>query len=594
MQSLLLWQLISAILLIASCLSIVSVFRERKKINALSLKYAKIKRELVDYLFSNPNPIFGVDNHGIAIFANHGCEAIFTEWKVGLDEKIPPEWREIIRQVLLSKEPQNVELSYGDKNYLFCIVPRRNTQVSMFGMDITSLKKAERDLENRTLNDVHTNLPNRLGFNKNIEVLTNEAKTSKIKLSVLILRLDDYSQIVSTYGQEISDAIVLELSQRIVACSHRNSHIARLSDSQFGIIEPNMGEPSAIAGYVESLIRNCTSPYKVVERDVFVTISIGIAICPNDSDTPEKLIRNAQLAVNRTSSTRNAFEFFQRGMEEQLELRAEILSDLHIAVKEKQFEMHYQPQIDIIENRLIGCEALIRWKHPKKGFISPFYFITIAEESNLIETIGEWVLHETCRQIQEWQRQGIAPIKVAVNVSGRQMLKVDVVSLVSKAMTDYQVTPSWLSLELTESAMVEDKELAIVKMKGLKALGLDLALDDFGTGYSSLSYLSQFPIDKIKIDRSFVKVIDEMGQNNAVTKGIIDLGRQMNLHIVAEGVETKAQLEYLKNHGCDIIQGYIFGKPVPPSDFVKLFEKDWNKEIIKALDEPRELKESKN
>jgi EAL domain-containing protein (putative c-di-GMP-specific phosphodiesterase class I) len=317
-------------------------------------------------------------------------------------------------------------------------------------------------------------------------------------------------------------------------------------------------------------------PYRIGEHDIFITISVGITFYPNDGETADVLTRNAQLAVNRTSSTRNQFEFFQRGMIDQLQVKRNIITDLHKALENQQFIVYYQPQIHLRSKQMVGCEALIRWNHPQKGFISPFFFMTAAEETHLINPIGEWVLREACQQIITWQKEGRPKMKVAVNVSARQLFQSDIVDVVRRAIRDSKISPEWLELELTESALVQDMDRAIEIMKSFRALGVELALDDFGTGYSSLSYLMQFPVNKIKIDRSFVKIIeDNKEENYAVTKGIIELGHSLNLKVIAEGVETKTQLRYLKEHKCDMIQGFYFAQPQPPDKFAAFFKTDW-------------------
>lgn len=574
------WPLFTTVFGLALCFCIVTIQRLRSSISECKKTNATLS-DLTLIPLANPNPVLGVDKLGVIIFANHGSEAILSEWKVSLNERIPPEWREIIHQILMSKKPQNVEMNCGEQSYMLTIVPKRRDYVNLYGMDITTYKKLEKELLNRSISDEQTKLPNRVAFKQSLDMESLEARKNKSKLGILVARIDDFSQLVYTYGQEISSQLLYEFSQRLTTFANKHSTIARISESEFGLLEPKMTESSVLADYVTNLIEKCTQPYFINNRNIVISISIGITICPNDGDSAEILSRNAQLAVNRTSDTRNQYEFFQRGMEEQIQMKRQIIADLHEAIEKQQFELFYQPQIHLQTQKLVGCEALIRWKHPQKGYISPFYFIPAAEEGNLIIPIGEWVLNEACAQISRWKNAGFRPIKVAVNLSSRQILKPGIIDLIQDIMNKNQVTTDWLALELTESALVEDKDHAIEVMKKIKALGLDLALDDFGTGYSSLSYLLQFPIDKIKIDRSFVKIIENENDEHAVTKGIIDLGHSMHLAIVVEGVETPAQLNYFLNHSCEIIQGYIFGKPEPVGVFEKFYDVDWKNEIQK-------------
>ncbi len=577
------WQVVCVLLTLGLGVSTYAIIHSRKSFKQLKTDMSKIKRDMFNYPILNPHPVIDVDKMGVITFANHGSEVLLTEWKIGLNEKIPPEWREVVRQVVMSNEVQTIEMACAEKSYFITIVPRRGDNASIFGVDITTLKNTQKALEEQSLIDEQTKLLNRISFKKELAAKSEQAISSKSKLGVMIIRLDDYFQVVNTYGQETANQILLEFSERLVEFTHKQSTIARLSENQFGLLEPHLGEPAAMAAYVQSLIEQCILPYKIADREIFINISIGISFCPNDGVTPEILSRNAQLAVNRTSSSRNQYEFFQRGMEEQLQLKRDVIADVHKALERNEFQLYYQPQIHLGLKKLVGCESLIRWKHPEKGYISPFFFITAAEESQLIVQIGEWTLREACRQIVKWREQGLPPIKVAVNLSARQVLKSNVVDLVHKVMLENNITSDWLSLELTESALVQDKDQAAQILKSLKTLNLDIALDDFGTGYSSLSYLMQFPIDKLKIDQSFVKTIEDEKSSNPVIKGIIDLGHSMNLHLIAEGVETTPQLLFLKQNGCEMIQGYIFGQAQPADKFVKYFKTDWKATIDKHL-----------
>lgn len=582
-MNVIIWQVISGILCILFAVGVRQWLLIHKKNTKLTAYDEQLQDELLKYALSNPNPVFGMDKSGHITFANHGAEIILKNWKTGLFEKIPPEWREIAKQVALSGKSQTLELSTEYEHFLLSIVPRRDGSFSFFGMEITDLKKIERELEDRILYDEHTKLPNRVSFKQSLEKHVKVSISTNTRLGLLIIRLDDYFQVVNTYGEDAAKNVILAFSERLTEYVHRGSNVSRLSENQFAILEPNLGDPSSMALHAKGLIEKCAEPYRIGDRDIYLAISIGIAFCPSDGNTTEILTRNAQLAVNRTSRTKNSYEFFQRGMEEQLQLRRDIVSDLRIALTSNQLELFYQPQIDLQKKQLIGCEALLRWNHPTKGYISPGYFILIAEESNLIELLGEWALREAACQILRWHEQGLSPFRVSVNLSGRQILRTDVVSLVHGVLTEMRIPNGWLALELTESALVQDKDHVQNVMLGLKNLDVELSLDDFGTGYSSLSYLMQFPIDKLKIDRSFVKPIENDHEEYIVTKGIIELAHKMSLNVIAEGVETPAQVRYMHKHNCEIIQGYIFGEPVPAEKFIDYLKVDWRKEVEKYL-----------
>lgn len=582
-MELIIWRILFVAMLILLGVGAFHLSKMKKKVQKLITYDEELQDELLKYALANPNPVFGMDKSGHVIFSNHGAETILKNWQTALFDKIPPEWREIAKQVALSGKAQTLELKVEHQYFLLSIVPRRDGSFSFFGMEITDLKALEKELEDRILNDEHTKLPNRVSFRQSLERHVNVAISAGTKLGLCIVRIDDYYQIVNSYGEEIAKALVLAFSERLSQFIHRGSSISRLSENQFALLEANIGDPATMAIHVKELIDICGAPYHVNNRDIYLVLSVGIAFCPNDGSTAEVLTRNAQLAVNRTSRTRNAYEFFQRGMEEQLQLRRDIIADLRVAITENQFELFYQPQIDIAKQELIGCEALIRWKHPTKGYIAPAYFIATAEESNLIEQIGEWTIKEACRQISEWRHENLSLFKVSINLSGRQILKTDIISSIHEMLNETETPPEWLGLELTETALVQDKDHAQEVLRGLKNLGLEISLDDFGTGYSSLSYLTQFPIDKIKIDHSFIRPIENEDEEYPVTKGIIELAHKIKLDVIAEGVETTAQLKYLQKHQCEIIQGYIFGKPVDGKKFAEYLKKDWKQEIERLL-----------
>lgn len=563
---------------------IFSLYRQNKNLVNDIVLLQKENKSLKKSVFINPNPVIKINKKGVCTFANQGSEAILTEWQTSLNKKIPNLWFEVMQQIMLSERIQNIEIPCEQRTYLATIVPEKQEGVSIFATDISSIRSFENKLEQHSENDEQTNLPNQVYFRRRLEKASKYSSSDvKTNTAILIVRFDDYSQIVYTYGQKIANQILVTLSQRLKTIVDEDDTIARLSESEFGIINNKVNVENAAQMFLEPIIQTCTIPYQVEENELYISVSVGITFCPLDADTPEMLARNAQLALNRAISSTQNYAFFQRGMEEQLIKKREMTADLHKAVKEKQFSLAYQPQISLKSKKLIGCEALIRWNHPEKGFISPFFFIPVAEESKLILDIGEWVLLETCRQIVLWRDAGYEPIKVAVNLSAQQILESNLVEDIKKITDQHKITPEWLSFELTESALVEDKEKAAAVMNDLRHLGFELSIDDFGTGYSSLSYLVQFAIDKIKIDRSFVIEIKTETEGSAVTKGIIDLIQNMKLKSVAEGVESSSQLQFLNQWGCDIIQGYIFGKPEPAETFENFFRVNWSNEIGKAL-----------
>lgn len=570
------WQIIALLLALSTALFIYIAVRLRAELRVSFAREERVYQELLDFPGSNPNPVLRVNKMGVLLYANPSSQAIMLAWEAGLNEKLPTQWRELIRQVLQADKTHEVEIESGDLSFLLNIVPINGTYVSIYGMDITARKKIENELEQRTTTDPLTKMPNRVIFQQNLTMEINHAKVNKIKIAIFIIRLDDYFEILNTYGQATAEGYLLAFCNRLKKFTVNEGTIARISENEFGMISPEIREASQAASYIQALIEITTEPYVILERDIFTSVSVGISFYPTDGESGEVLARNAQLAVNRTSSTRNQYEFFQRGMIDQLQIKRNVITDLHKALENNEFVLYYQPQIHLKTTRMVGCEALIRWNHPEKGFISPFFFMTAAEETHLIVPIGEWVLRTACLQARKWQTSGFEPIQVAVNVSARQLFQTDLVSLVRQVLKETQLGPQWLEIELTESALAQDMPLAIEIMNGLKELGVGLALDDFGTGYSSLSYLMQFPVNKLKIDRSFIKGIQDAKEGHALTRGIIDLGHSLHLKVIAEGVETKAQLQYLQQHKCDLVQGYYFAQPQPPEKYAEFFKQNWH------------------
>jgi EAL domain-containing protein (putative c-di-GMP-specific phosphodiesterase class I) len=316
-------------------------------------------------------------------------------------------------------------------------------------------------------------------------------------------------------------------------------------------------------------------PLTVEGHEFVLGCSIGIAAYPGDGIDPETLIRNADLAMYRAKETgRNNFQFYTAAMNERLLERLRIEGDMRTALERKEFVLHYQPQIDLCSGRTVGMEALIRWQHPTLGMVPPLRFIGLAEETGLIIPIGDWVLRTACAQAKAWQRAGFPDLCVAVNLSARQFAQNDLVESIASALQESGLAPRYLELELTESLVMSDVDGAIEILRALKDLGVHLSLDDFGTGHSSLSYLKRLPIDTLKIDQSFVRDITHAPDDEAIVASIISLAHNLKRRVIAEGVETKEQLSYLRRHGCTQIQGYYFSKPVSAESFERLLQQD--------------------
>ena len=443
-------------------------------------------------------------------------------------------------------------------------------------IDITARKKAEDEINRLAFFDPLTNLPNRrLLLDRLQHALAASARSGRHG-AIMFIDLDNFKVINDTKGHDCGDLLLVEIARRLQSCVREGDTVARLGGDEFVVMLEDLGsqaeQAAAQADEVGEKIRAAINqPCLVKEYEFHSTASIGINLFVDRETTAETLLKYADIAMYQAKGAgRNAVRFFDPDMQAVLEARTTIESDLHHALAERQFSLYYQAQIDDA-GRILGAEALVRWIHPQRGMVSPAQFIPIAEESSLILDIGHWVLETACRQLALWDNdEQKCNLTVSVNVSARQFKLADFVNKVAAVIETHRINPSRLKLELTESVVLENVADIVTKMHALKALGVGLSMDDFGTGYSSLSYLKQLPLDQLKIDRSFVRDIVTDTNDAVMVRTIIDMAHNFRLNVIAEGVETEAQLDFLKQHGCIAYQGYLFSKPVPVEEFEML------------------------
>jgi len=446
--------------------------------------------------------------------------------------------------------------------------------VSVFS-DISDIKRAEQRYIHMAYHDSLTSLPNRLSFYDTLKQEIQKAKLSNSRLALLFFDLDRFKVINDTLGHTIGDLVILELAERIRKMIRENSFLARWGGDEFTIIIPNFNELSEISQFAQKILDNLSRVYKVEGHEFFLTVSIGIAVYPNDGNDDETLFKNADKAMFYAKEEgKNNYQFYSKTADKTSIERFSIEAKLHRALDNNEFFLKFQPQIDIKTSAIIGVEALTYWKTENK-IISPMQFIPIAEESGIIIKLGDWVLRTACAQNKSWQNQGLTPIVMAVNISGRQFLQKSLVESVKRALDDTGLDPMYLELELTESILMHDIEKVISILNDLKDMGIKISIDDFGTGYSSLSYLKRFPIDKLKIDQSFTKNIPSSDDNSAISTAIVAMGHSLKMQVIAEGVETRDQFDFLKSNNCDEVQGFFFSKPVNEEIFASLLKKNW-------------------
>jgi len=430
--------------------------------------------------------------------------------------------------------------------------------------------EAEKQLEFLAHHDMLTKLPNRLLLRDRFEQATALADRAHSGVAVLFLDLDNFKQVNDTLGHNYGDQLLVRVVERLRGCLRDADTISRQGGDEFVILLPNLRDLAAISGIAQHIVESFASPFEIDSYSINTTFSIGVSLYPDDGKEFDTLLRNADTALYQAKdSGRDTYRFFSEKMNIDAQEQLQLQGQLRNAVKNQEFILHYQPQIDITSGRLIGAEALVRWQHPELGLLPPDKFIPLAERSGLVIPMGDWVLNEACRQAQVWRDKGHAMV-MAVNLSALQFKRGNLLETVAHALKRSGLPAELLELELTESILLQDIDVAIKTLRSLKDMGVKLSIDDFGTGYSSLSYLKRLAVNKLKIDQSFVRDVAEDADSAAIVRAIIQLGHTLQLTVIAEGVETDAQLTFLRNHGCDEAQGYLYSRPVPAAEFYKL------------------------
>jgi diguanylate cyclase (GGDEF)-like protein len=416
--------------------------------------------------------------------------------------------------------------------------------------------------------DALTQIPNRMLFTDRLGQACREALRSGREVALLFIDVDRFKQVNDSLGHAFGDELLCAIARRMQVCARESDTVARLGGDEFAILMDGVRgreDPEALA---LRLVDSMREPVCIVDREVRVSLSIGIALYPRDDRDAETLLSKADAAMYEVkTSGRNGFRHFEAGISSYSSERSSLEAELKQALDHAEFILYYQPQIDLASGAVVGAEALIRWNHPKRGLLAPGSFIEIAEESGLIVPIGDWILAEACRQHREWMQQGLPSLRLGINISALQFHQADFVKRVKRMLSEPGVDPAFLEFELTESMVMRKASSVLDMLHELKAAGVRLALDDFGTGYSSLGYLSRFPIDRLKIDQSFVRGVDQIPVNASILRAITALAKSLSLHVVAEGVETEAELNVVRECGCDESQGYLHSRPMPAEQF---------------------------
>lgn len=437
--------------------------------------------------------------------------------------------------------------------------------------DITEHKQTQEHVHYLAHYDVLTNLPNRILFNDRLGQALINAQRANGKAGVMFLDLDRFKNINDTLGHGVGDLLLQEVAARLTGCIRQGDTVSRLGGDEFVVLLPELNDENDSRHIAQKLLKAIAIPIVLHGHELHISASIGISHYPVDGTNTETLMRHADIAMYRAKEEgRNNYQFYHASMNARSFERLAMEASMRHALQRDEFELYYQPRFAMPEGRIVGAEALIRWSHPELGMVSPGLFIPLAEETGLILPIGEWVLEQVAVQGMAWQQAGFPALALAANVSARQFRQADFPGKVMQILNDTGFDPRHLELELTESTLMTHVEENIKTLNELNALGIRIAIDDFGTGYSSLSYLKRLPVDILKIDRSFVSELPENRDGVAIVEAIVAMARSLGLHIVAEGVETEVQLEFLQARKCDEIQGYYFSRPLPVEQFEQL------------------------
>ena len=438
--------------------------------------------------------------------------------------------------------------------------------------DITERLASEKLIHYQAYHDLLTGLPNRALFLDRLGNAISNARRDKESLSVMFLDLDRFKIVNDSLGHSVGDKLLKQVSHRLKSALREGDTLARLGGDEFILLLPSMKSDEVAHKVGRKIINVIKEPFDVEGHEIFVTASIGVSMYPQDGEDADALIKNADVAMYHTKEQgKNSYSLYEEDMSAKHSRLLSIENDIRRGIKENQFEVFYQPQVSVLNGSVTGVEALLRWNHPKKGLLSPAYFLTVAEDSGLIVELGEWVLDAALSEVKEWRNSGVTVGNLAINFSSRQIEQKDFVNKIIDALKRYEFPGSSLEIEITESTLMSDVDNTIAKLKQLHNVGVQVAIDDFGTGYSSLSLLQKLPINRLKVDRSFIQDIDH-DSDRSIIEAIAHMAKGLRLEMVAEGVEEDYQLRYLRSLNCPVIQGFLFSEGIPGSEAKKFVE----------------------
>ncbi|WP_410984967.1 putative bifunctional diguanylate cyclase/phosphodiesterase [Bacillus cereus] len=539
----------------------------------------------------HPDPIFTLDLYGNFLNVNNAgttllgyqtnelllkpCHSLFYEKD---SQKVIDAFRHVKQGYSISLDirayHKNRDIYYLHVTAVPIIFKEDITGIYLMIKDITESKQQQKQINFLAYHDTLTELANRRAFQECLESAIIRAKKEKGSFAVMFLDLDRFKIINDTLGHRVGDLLLIAVAKRLQQISKPNVKIARLAGDEFTLLIEDYGEDYEVQRIADNILSSINEPFEIENHLLQISPSIGIAIYPEDGEDAMSILQHADMAMYETKHKgKNGSSFYTKELYEKMERRARIEKDLPLALTNHEFFIVYQPQIDVVTKKIIGAEALIRWQHPELGMISPCEFIPIAEETIQMIPLSHWMLKQACQQLQAWHRFGYCDLNMSVNLSAKEFQQNNLIDVILNILQETNLEPKFLTLELTERIAMIDEEETLLKLRQLKEYGIQTSIDDFGTGYSSLAYLSLYPIDTLKVPREFTQMAEHREEEKAIVSTILSLANTLKFSVVAEGIETKEQLQFLQNNGCKYMQGYYFSKPLSGKQFMKFLQK---------------------
>jgi diguanylate cyclase (GGDEF)-like protein/PAS domain S-box-containing protein len=447
--------------------------------------------------------------------------------------------------------------------------------------DITERKIAQHELYKLAHHDILTGLPNRVLLEDRLQQAKALAHRTNCQFAVLFLDLDRFKIINDTLGHSVGDELLRMVAARLKRTLRETDTVARIGGDEFIVLLSSVKDRNDVASLSDKILKSLILPFKLRDHELFITTSLGICMYPDDGQDTEEMMKKADIAMYHAKSLgRNNVQFYNNDMDQNASRRFVISNSLRRGLEQNEFRVYYQPKVDVASGQIVAMEALARWEHPELGLLSPVEFIQLAEETGLIMQLGEWILREACLQNVRWQSEGVGDLRVAVNLSGYQLQHTALLATIRRVLKETGMSPDHLELEITESVIMQNPDFAVSVLSVISDLGIHISIDDFGTGYSSLAHLKRFSVNTLKIDKSFVRDVDLSSTDAAIATAIIAMGNSLKLNVIAEGVETQAQYDFLKENNCDQVQGFLFSRPLPPDDFLEMLRKNRSESIL--------------